>query len=85
MKYQQWRAQTHEHKMQNQASMPSTRSLFETIKCFHQATEVLRMVRINKPRGLTHVNLLLKNTMQKRIRNIQLTKGPTSCDSKGQK
>jgi hypothetical protein len=42
---------------------------------------MLRTIGINKPRRLTHLDLL-KNTMQKRILNIQLAKRPATCDSK---
>jgi hypothetical protein len=45
---------------------------------------MLRTVRINKPRRLAHIDLLLKNTMQKCILNIKLAKGPATSDSKGQ-
>jgi hypothetical protein len=54
--------------------MPSTGGLFQTIECFHQATEMLRATRVNKTRRLTHVNLFLQNTMEKSILNIRLMK-----------
>ncbi|KAK1599849.1 hypothetical protein QYE76_016696 [Lolium multiflorum] len=61
--------------------MPGTRSLLETIQGLHQATQVIRTRRINKPRWLTHINLLIKNAMKKGILNIQLAKRPPTSDS----
>ena len=63
------------------ACMPCTRSLLEAIQCLHQAAQMIRTIRISKSRRLTHINLLLKNTMEKGILHIQLAKGPTMCDS----
>jgi hypothetical protein len=64
------------------ASMPGTGHLFKPIEGFDQTTEMLRMSRINKPRRLTHVDLLLKNTMEESILNIKLPNMPTTCDRK---
>jgi hypothetical protein len=43
---------------------------------------MLRTCRINKARGLTHINLLLKNTMQKSILDIKLSKEPSTVTAK---
>jgi hypothetical protein len=60
--------------------MPCTRSLLETIKGLNKATQMIWTSRIRESRGLPHVNLLLKNTMEKCILNIKLAKGPTPSD-----
>jgi hypothetical protein len=54
------------------ACMPSKRRLFETIERLNEVTEMLRASRINKAWGLTHIDLLLQDSMQKSILNIQL-------------
>jgi hypothetical protein len=64
-------------------SMPGTRSLFETIESLHHATKMIRPRGIMKTWVLTHVDFLLKNTMQEGILNIKLKKMPTIGNSQG--
>jgi hypothetical protein len=52
--------------------MPGTRCLLETIESLDHTTQMLWLRRINKPRWLTHVHLLLKNNMEESILNIEL-------------
>jgi hypothetical protein len=61
--------------------MPGTRSLLETIQGLHEATQMIRTIWISKSRRLTHIYLLIKNTMEESILNIQLTKRPTAGDN----
>jgi hypothetical protein len=64
--------------------MPHTRSLLQSIQSLYKAAETLRTCRINKAWGLTHINLLLQNTMQKSILHIKLTKEPSLSNSQGE-
>jgi hypothetical protein len=64
--------------------MPRTRSLLQAIQSLYKTTEMLRTCRINKAWGLTHINLLLKNTMQKGILDIKLSKEPSTSNSQGE-
>jgi hypothetical protein len=57
---------------------PSSRCLLEAIQGLFQTTKMLRILRILKPRRLPHKYLLLKNTMEGGILNIQLTKSPAT-------
>jgi hypothetical protein len=42
---------------------------------------MIRPSRINKARGLSHVNLLIQITMEKGILNVKLTKVPAVRES----
>jgi hypothetical protein len=61
--------------------MPSARSLLKAVESLHQATEMSRPVWISKARRLAHINLLIKDTMQKSVLHIQLAKRPTTRNS----
>jgi F0F1-type ATP synthase gamma subunit len=63
------------------ARMPCTRSLLESIESLNKATKMVRTSRINKTRGLAHINLLFQNTMKEVILDIQLAERPSSCNS----
>jgi hypothetical protein len=65
--------------------MPCTRSLFQSIQSLYKTAEMLGTCRINKAWGLTHINLLLKNTMQKSILDIKLSKEPSTSNSQGER
>jgi hypothetical protein len=45
--------------------MPGTRCLFETIKSFVKATQIIRISRILKTWRLAHEHLFFKHTMKK--------------------
>ena len=51
---------------------PSSRSLFETIKSFMKKADMSWKSRINMTLRLSHIDLFLKNTMEKGIIDIQL-------------
>jgi hypothetical protein len=55
--------------------MPRTRSLLQSIQSLYKTAEMLRTCRINKAWGMTHINLLLKNTMQKKHSGHQAVEG----------
>jgi hypothetical protein len=50
--------------------MPCTRSLLQTIECFDKTTKMMWVSRINETWWLTHIYLLLQNTMKESILNI---------------
>jgi hypothetical protein len=54
--------------------MPSPRSLLQTIERLDQ---MIRLSRISKTRSQSHVDLLIKITIEKCILNIKLTNMPT--------
>ena len=55
---------------------PSARCLFEAIKSFVKATNMLGVSGINKAKWLFHINLLVENTIQEGIPNVKLLQGP---------
>ena len=59
---------------------PSSRDLFESINSIYNATHMMRVMRVNKTRGLTHVNLLVKDVMEKSILSFKLMDGPMTMD-----
>jgi hypothetical protein len=66
--------------------MPCRRCLLKTIESFDHTTKMLWLRRINKPRWLTHVLLLiLKNTMEESVLNIKLAKMPDIHDREQKK
>ena len=60
---------------------PSTGSLLEAINSFLELANMGRKVRVNKPRWLTHINLLSEITMKKSVFNIQLSYRPSKNKS----
>jgi hypothetical protein len=65
--------------------MPGTRCLLETVESLDHTTQMLWLRMINKPRWLTHVHFLLKNTMKESVLNIELAKMPTIRDRERKK
>jgi hypothetical protein len=72
-------------KSSTKACMPCARGLLEAIKRLDHVTWMIRLSRVLKTGWLTHINLLLKNTMKERVLNIKLAKMPTVGDSHGEK
>jgi hypothetical protein len=64
--------------------MPCTRRLLQPIKRLHKAAQMMRASKINKTRGLTHINLLLQYTMKKGVLNIKLAKRPPTSNSQSE-
>ncbi len=62
--------------------VPGTRSLFEAIKCLVEFADIVRKLRINEARRLSHVHIFREPSMQKGILNINLADGPAGGDGK---
>jgi hypothetical protein len=67
-----------------QPRVPCTWCLFKTIESFIQFTNIPGMILADKTRRLTHIDLLIKNTMKESILHIELTKGPSSRHNNGE-
>jgi hypothetical protein len=61
--------------------MPSMWSLFQAIERANQTTIVIRFSRISKTRRLSHIDLLIKKTIQKGVLNIKLSNMPLTRKS----
>jgi hypothetical protein len=55
---------------------PCSRCLFEAIEGFKNLTHMIRIVSIDKPRGLLTVYNLVEISMEKGVFNIELMHGP---------
>jgi len=53
---------------------PSSRSLLRTINGLFEFVDMTRMIMMNKPRRLLHVNFLRKISIKKGVFNIQVVK-----------
>jgi hypothetical protein len=57
-------------------SMPHTRSLLRSMQRSDKLAVVTRFIRINKTRGLSHVYLLIQETIKEGILDIEVTNMP---------
>jgi hypothetical protein len=66
-----------------QPRVPCTWRLFKTVESFIQFTDIPWMIFADKAMRLTHVDLLIENTMEKGILHIELAKAPSSRQNNG--
>jgi hypothetical protein len=64
--------------------VPGTRSLFEAIECLVEFVDMVRKLRMNEARRLSHVHIFREPSMQEGILNINMADGPTGGDGKGE-